>query len=54
VNYSAVIPINCVRHPVDLDPGIQSLNHGYQVETPAEDGEPIFKLTERVDKGLDA
>src|SRR5208283_4543035 len=51
---AAVISIDRMRHTVHIYPVIQSLNHRDHVEAPPESGEPIFKLTQGMDVGIDA
>jgi hypothetical protein len=51
---AAVIAVDAVGHAVNFDAVVQSLNDGYNVKSPSEGGEPMFKLSQTVDMGVDA
>ena len=51
---AAIIAVDPMQHPVDLNAVGQSLNNGDHVESAAEGGEPVFELPQTVDMSLDA
>ena len=46
MHHAAVVPVNPVRDPVNLDQEGQTLHYRNDVEAPAEAGEPVLKLAE--------